>query len=426
MVLTASPPKTDLSEAENRLISLKGDGVDVAYTYDPDGNRISKTDNIAGTNTKYLVDTQNPTGYAQVVEELDATNAVQVVYTYGLDLISQNRHRIAGLWDKSYYGYDGTGSVRYLMDGTGTVTDTYTYDAFGTMLEKTGTTTNAYLFQGEQFDDTLGLYYLRARYMDPSTGRFATMDLIDGDSESPISLNKYVFGYSDPINEMDPSGFEPQWGARVSELFRNFAGIPMSNSWLEYNGTELIWYQKGLLATQDKYPRYIFRGTSGFFDKDFGDLRYSQYQNGLINGHKDPKGKSYPGPLPTGNYHINLVNNGTAGIVPDPENGGLKLESKEGIQNIPSEFTPFGNGYYDWQASWGKKRARLEPEAGNQMFGRGGFYIHDSSKGFTHGCIETESAIFILLTNYMRQNGSIDVRVNYTGASTFGGQGGLN
>jgi YD repeat-containing protein len=44
------------------LISLKGDGVDVAYTYDPDGNRISKIDNIANTTTKYLVDTQNPQG----------------------------------------------------------------------------------------------------------------------------------------------------------------------------------------------------------------------------------------------------------------------------------------------------------------------------------------------------------------------------
>jgi RHS repeat-associated protein len=198
--------KTATYDAENRLISLKGDGVDVAYTYDPDGNRISKTDNIAQTTTQYLVDTNNLTGYAQVVEELDAANTVQVVYTYGLDLISQNRHRIASYWNKSYYGYDGTGSVRYLMDGTGTVTDTYTYDAFGTMLEKTGTTTNAYLFQGEQFDDTLGLYYLRARYMDSNVGRFATMDSFDGDEREPLTLNKYVSFNSDPVDKYDPAG----------------------------------------------------------------------------------------------------------------------------------------------------------------------------------------------------------------------------
>jgi RHS repeat-associated protein len=199
--------KTATYDAENRLISLKGDGVDVVYTYDPDGNRIGKTDNIANTTTKYLVDTQNPTGYAQVVEELDATNTVQVVYTYGLDLISQNRHRIASYWDKTYYGYDGTGSVRYLMDGTGTVTDTYTYDAFGTMLEKTGTTTNAYLFQGEQFDETLGLYYLRARYMDPNLGRFATMDTFEGDNMDPRSLHMYAFVLNDPENLNDPTGY---------------------------------------------------------------------------------------------------------------------------------------------------------------------------------------------------------------------------
>lgn len=40
----------------------------VAVVYDGDGNRVSET--IAGVTTQYLVDTQNPTGYAQVVDEI--------------------------------------------------------------------------------------------------------------------------------------------------------------------------------------------------------------------------------------------------------------------------------------------------------------------------------------------------------------------
>jgi len=186
------------------LIRVTGVGVDISYTYDPDGNRIGKT--VNGTTTKYLVDTNNPTGYAQVVEELDASDTVQVVYTYGLDLISQNRHRIAGLWDKSYYGYDGTGSVRYLTDSTGTVTDNYDYDAFGNLLSKTGSTVNEYRFHGERFDEETGLYYLRARYMDPNTGRFTTMDTYAGNNNEPMSLHKYSFAGNNPVNEIDPSG----------------------------------------------------------------------------------------------------------------------------------------------------------------------------------------------------------------------------
>ena len=48
---------------------------------------------------------------------------------------------------------------------TGTVTDTYDYDAFGNLINPTGTTPNNYLFAGEQFDPDLGLYYNRARYL---------------------------------------------------------------------------------------------------------------------------------------------------------------------------------------------------------------------------------------------------------------------
>ena len=59
-------------------------------------------------------------------------------YTYGLFLISQ---RLAASSSQlSYYGYDGHGSVRFLMDKTGSVTDRYDYDAFGNLISQTGST----------------------------------------------------------------------------------------------------------------------------------------------------------------------------------------------------------------------------------------------------------------------------------------------
>ena len=114
--------------------------------------------------TKYLVDTQNPTGYAQVVYETITGNTTQPfdsarTYVYGLELISKYRQFVAnnqGQTQISYYVYDGHGSVRALTSPTGAVTDTYDYDAFGNLIHSTGTTPNNYLFSGEQFDSDLG------------------------------------------------------------------------------------------------------------------------------------------------------------------------------------------------------------------------------------------------------------------------------
>jgi RHS repeat-associated protein len=208
------------------LISATKSGANIAYQYDGDGNRVSKTvTGLGQMTTRYLVDTNNMTGYAQVVEELDAANTVQVVYTYGLDLISQDRKN-GGDWTISYYGYDATGTTRMLFDESGTLTDSYTYEAFGTIIKRTGTTKNAYLFHGEQYDADLGLYYLRARYMDINVGRFTTMDGYEGNNAEPSSLHKYCFASSNLINKIDPSGNMELIQALVSYAYSFFTSMP--------------------------------------------------------------------------------------------------------------------------------------------------------------------------------------------------------
>jgi RHS repeat-associated protein len=185
----------------DKLKSTSG-GV-TAIGYDGDGQRTSKT--INGVTTHYLVDELNPTGYAQVVEEL-VNGQVQRVYTYGQALLSQ-RQLIAGSWVTSHYGYDGSGNVRVLTNGAGAVTDTFDYDAYGNLLGRTGTTPNSYLYRGQQFDADLGVYYLRARYYSPQRGRFLTRDTFDGNPAEPRSLHKYLYAQADPINQLDASGF---------------------------------------------------------------------------------------------------------------------------------------------------------------------------------------------------------------------------
>lgn len=121
---------------------------------------------------------------------------LKVRYTYGQDLVKQDRVTSSVAPDTAdYYGYDGLGSVRVLIQGSGQAWafgDTYVYDAFGIQLNAAGSTPNSYRYTGEQWDPDLGLYYLRARYYNPADGRFLTMDTFEGNNSDPLSLHKYL------------------------------------------------------------------------------------------------------------------------------------------------------------------------------------------------------------------------------------------
>ena len=183
--------------SQNRLIEADVQGQITNYTYDPSGIRQSST--TAGQSTNYLVDPNR--AYAQVLEELDHLGNANVIYSYGDDLLSQTRAEGAFI-----YHYDGLGSTRALTDQTGTSTDSYIYTAFGELKEQQGTTPNTYLYTGEQLDPNLGFYYLRARYYNPSNGRFPSMDTWIGRSADPRTLHKYLYTHADPVNGVDPSG----------------------------------------------------------------------------------------------------------------------------------------------------------------------------------------------------------------------------
>ncbi|NCC62229.1 MAG: hypothetical protein EOM12_15115 [Verrucomicrobiae bacterium] len=208
----------------NRIRSVSSAPSAVNILYDGDGNRVKKT--VNSIETYYLVDTVNLTGYAQVMEELtlhDAQPTVSRVYTYGLDLISQEHLHDAptgAIWQASFYGYDGYGNVRFLTDADGYISDRYDYDAYGNLLAQSGATPNNYLYCGEQFDPEVGLYFLRARYMDTVRGRFWTMDVFEGLSFDPVSLHKYLYTNTDPVNMLDPSGYFSLFDVNISSAIR--------------------------------------------------------------------------------------------------------------------------------------------------------------------------------------------------------------
>ncbi len=101
-------------------------------------------------------------------------------------------------------------------ESTCRVTDNYEYDSYGNFLGSTGSTANVYYYQGQQFDIETGLYYLRARYYNPVTGRFSSTD--------PVTENHpYSYAGADPIDKDDPTGTELAFISIEAQLLTGLA-----------------------------------------------------------------------------------------------------------------------------------------------------------------------------------------------------------
>ena len=171
------------------------------YQYDDSGIRVAKTElddvnndgdfDDLGTDTSertdYHVDHRNPTGYAQVLEEMQGDTVIKS-YTIGHDVFleavaaNEVRHLLK----------DGHGSTRMLVDALGNVLSNngepqiYAYDAYGRPLGFTPSLAlTTHLYSGERTDQLTGLQYLRARYYNPATGTFNRLDPFAGNFTDP-------------------------------------------------------------------------------------------------------------------------------------------------------------------------------------------------------------------------------------------------
>jgi RHS repeat-associated protein len=120
------------------------------------------------------------------------------VYTDGL--ATDQVLEVARGGQQYYYLDNGAGSTVALTDAAGSVVQRYAYDAFGNMTAGSGgPVPNTITYTGREWDAASGLYYYRARWYDPTTGRFL--------SEDPApSTNPYPYVHDDPVNSADPSG----------------------------------------------------------------------------------------------------------------------------------------------------------------------------------------------------------------------------
>lgn len=210
----------------------------IRLVYDADGQRVGRetiawdaTESRWRTNRlRYLVDSQHPSGYAQRLadREIGEGGSTQRVFLLGLQPVaSQEREGV------QYRLLDGHSSARANFGTNGYQEEVQPYDAFGNScvgfegahpFVSSGPDDIGY--SGEFYDPTLGLQELRARYYDPGTGRFRTMDSEQRWRDLPTAVHKYLYASADPVNRIDPSGHLDILSVTVDQAIRGgIAGL---------------------------------------------------------------------------------------------------------------------------------------------------------------------------------------------------------
>lgn len=180
-------------DAKNQLVGIDlPDGTVVDYRYDGMGRRIEK--NVGGSIVRYVYDNED------ILTEFDGFNSIVANYTHGPgtdEPISMSRGGAS-----FFYHRDSIGTIRELSDAVGAVVATYVYDSFGQVVDGSGAVESPYGFTGRELDPESGLLFHRARYYDPSIGRFLQQDPAGFEG----GLNFYAYSLNDPINHIDPFG----------------------------------------------------------------------------------------------------------------------------------------------------------------------------------------------------------------------------
>ena len=185
------------------------------YAYLPNGLRYRKSN--ASNFDRYVWDRNG-----NIIAEMNGEGNLTNKYVRGNKLISKNGNE--------YFGYDGHGSVVNISNESGKSIKSYDYDAFGVELNRDVNDTNLFRYCGEQYDNETDSIYLRARYYNPSLGRFTTEDTywnssnrIYGDKEYKEgeikypdykaiiqSENLYIYCINNPTCYLDITGLNPE------------------------------------------------------------------------------------------------------------------------------------------------------------------------------------------------------------------------
>ncbi|MBI5149483.1 MAG: fibronectin type III domain-containing protein [Candidatus Omnitrophica bacterium] len=194
-------------DAENRLIEVKKGGSIIGqYTYDGDGGRTTKVATVSGQTTT--------TTYVGSLFETSGARTTKFIFLGGQRVAAVTNSPSIGS-TTLYYHADHLGGANVLTDATGFKKELIEYEPFGqeSRHEKYGSSEEIawYYFTGKKTDDESGLIYFGARYYDPKLGRFITPDTIVPYPSDPQSFNRYSYARNNPVNVIDPTGHKWSW-----------------------------------------------------------------------------------------------------------------------------------------------------------------------------------------------------------------------
>ena len=193
---------------EDRLVEQTTDGMTVQHVYDGQSHRIARIaeDGRSIEEVRYVLDRGR--AMSHVLCETDANGDILAYYIHGLRLVARIAVAVGGGETPRYYHTNDIGSVVALTDDAQLITDRYAYEPFGLPVGHEGATEQPFTYVGSLgvMAEADGLYFMRARFYDPDTGRFLGKDPIQGAMTAPRELHRYVYGLNDPVLATDPSG----------------------------------------------------------------------------------------------------------------------------------------------------------------------------------------------------------------------------
>lgn len=230
-----------------------------SYTYNGDGLRVSATDTAGHTATFAWQQTgATPLLIGDGVHRFVAGPG-------GLPL-----EQIDGSGRAQWLSTDQQGSVRAITDTSGAVAATFDYDGYGLLTSHTGNASTPLGFDGQYTDADTQLQYLQARYYDPATAQFLTVDPMVMATHHP-----YAFAADNPLSFSDPSGADPVGGSA--------APAPAA----PVNPPATVLAGHGAITTDPSAPTPMFTvppGTTVIFHQPFGSTMTDAYGVAIEKG----------------------------------------------------------------------------------------------------------------------------------------------
>jgi len=180
-----------------KKVTINGNKI-VEYRYNGDNLLVERKEN--GITTRYYYDGKQIV--AEGIVQVNGTVTEKVSYLWGNGLVMQENKNN----EKGYYLQNWHGDVVEIRNATGALLNKYDYDLWGNILSASETVNNSFRYSSEYWDESTDLQYLRARWYDPSLGRFINQDTYEGELTKPLTLNLYTYVLNNPLSNIDPSG----------------------------------------------------------------------------------------------------------------------------------------------------------------------------------------------------------------------------